>query len=250
METAFAASQNTSANRITQLEKQVAQLTAEVRKLRPQTANPHANKPTGPIAQPTLVCLENLWDFTTNTGTPGPSTGTTWPWKDPAKQHLSWADSLSAEVRQPDKEKPFTTIECKKKKTPTTVIPKALPRTDNEVIITLREKVTDNTTLADQALQAINKVIKESADITQPPFILACITSNNRLVLTTNPTTKASEYTPYLQIIANITQQLKPTETRINERWTKFLLHNVPTNANLPAVRNEIEATYPSLCLC
>jgi hypothetical protein len=35
MESAFAASQNTNANRIAQLEKQVAQLTAEVRKLRP-----------------------------------------------------------------------------------------------------------------------------------------------------------------------------------------------------------------------
>jgi hypothetical protein len=52
-----------------------------------------------------------------------------------------------------------------------------------------------------------------------------------------------------LQIIASVTQQLKPTETRINERWTKFLLHNVPTNANLPAVRSEIEDTYPSLRL-
>jgi hypothetical protein len=117
------------------------------------------------------------------------------------------------------------------------------------VIITLREKVTDNATITDQALQAINKVIKESTDITQPPFTLAHITSNNRLVLTTNPTTKASDYTPYLQIIANITQQLKPTKTRINECWTKFLLHNVPTNANLPPVRTEIEDTYPSLRL-
>jgi hypothetical protein len=62
-----------------------------------------------------------------------------------------------------------------------------------------------------------------------------------RLVLTTNPTTKASDYTPYLQIITSITQQLKPTETRINEQWTKFLLYNVPTNTNLPAVRSEIE---------
>jgi hypothetical protein len=88
-------------------------------------------------------------------------------------------------------EKPFTSIECKKKKNPTTVIPKALPCADREVIITLGKKVTDHTTIADQALQAINKVIKESTDSTQPPFILARITSNNRLVLTTNPSTKA-----------------------------------------------------------
>jgi hypothetical protein len=68
-------------------------------------------------------------------------------------------------------------------------------------------------------------------------------------VLTTNPTTKASDYTLYLQIITNVAQPLKPTETRINEHWTKYLLHNVPTNANLPAVRSEIKDTYPSLSL-
>jgi hypothetical protein len=161
----------------------------------------------------------------------------------------SWADHLNGIAERTQDEKHFTTVERKEKKTPTTVIPKALPRADREVIITLVEKVTETSTIADQALQAINKVIKESADITQPPFILARITSNNRIVLTTNLTTKASDYTPYLQIIANVTQQLKPTEPRINEHWTKFLLHNVPTNANLPAVRTEIEATYPSLRL-
>jgi hypothetical protein len=46
METVFATSQNTSTNRITQLEKQVAQLTTEVYKLCLQPTNPHTNKPT------------------------------------------------------------------------------------------------------------------------------------------------------------------------------------------------------------
>jgi hypothetical protein len=246
METAFAASQNTSANRITQLEKQVAQLTAEIRKLCPQPTNPHANKPTKAnpergrsaappaptLAIPLHAPVPNEWNAL---------------WNGSHDQTL--ADHLNGITERTQDEKPFTTVERKKKKTPTTVIPKALPRADREVIITLGEKVTDHATIADQALQAINKVIKESTDITQPPFILARITSNNRLVLATNPTTKASDYTPYLQIIVNVTQQLKPTETRINERWTKFLLHNVPTNANLPAVRSEIEDTYPSLRL-
>jgi hypothetical protein len=214
METAFAASQNTSANWITQLEKQVAQLTAKVHKLYPQPTNPHTNKPPGANherrhsaappaptpAAPLHAPVPNEWDAL---------------WKGTHNQ--TWADHLNGIAECTQAEKPFTTVECKKKKTPTTVIPKALPGADREVIITLREKVTDHATIADQALQAINKVIKESTDITQPPFILVCITSNNRLVLTTNPTTKASDYTPYLQIIANITQQLKPTETRINE---------------------------------
>jgi hypothetical protein len=246
METAFATSQNTSTNRITQLEKQIAQLTAEIRKLCPQPTNPHANKPANtnpergrsaalPAPTPAIPLhapVPNEWDTV---------------WK--GNHNQSWADHLNGIAKYTQAEKPFTTIECKKKKDPTTVIPKALPRTDREVIITLGEKVTNQATMADQALQAINKVIKESTNITQPPFILARITNNNRLVLTTNPTTKASDYTPYLQIITNAAQPLKPTETRINERWTKFLLDNVPTNANLPAVRSENEDTYPSLRL-
>jgi hypothetical protein len=42
---------------------------------------------------------------------------------------------------------------------------------------------------------------------------------------------------------------LQPTDPRINERWTKFLIHNVPTNAKPPDVKTEIETTYPSLRL-
>jgi hypothetical protein len=246
MVTAFATSQNTSANQITQLEKQVAQLTTEIRKLRPQPANPHANKLTG--ANPERGCSATPPEPTPAVPLHAPVPNE-WDalWK--GSHNQTWADHLNGIAERTQAEKPFTTVERKKKKTPTTVIPKALPRADRQVIITLGEKVIDHATIANQALQAINKVIKESTDITQPPFILAHITSNNRLVLTTNPTTKASDYTPYLQIIANVTEQLKPTETRINERWTKFLLHNVPTNANLPAVRSEIEDTYPSLRL-
>jgi hypothetical protein len=47
METAFTTSQNTSADHITQLEKQVTQLTAKICKLHPQPTNPHTNKPPG-----------------------------------------------------------------------------------------------------------------------------------------------------------------------------------------------------------
>jgi hypothetical protein len=260
MENAMVAAQAANTTRIHELEKQVANITTELQKVCQHLTTATHNKPHGkpadkatpatyPVAQPAPVHPDNLWDFTTTTGTPGPSTGATWPWREPAKQ-LSWADRLNAEVGQSDKEKPFTTIEHKKKKkTPETIIPKAFPRTEREVIITLETTIPNAATTADQALQAINKAINESADITQPPFILSRITSNNRLVLTTNPTTKAAAYAPYLQIIANAAKVLKPIESRINERWTKFLLHNVPTNANLATIRSEIESTYSSLCL-
>jgi TolA-binding protein len=146
METAFAASQNTSANRITQLEKQVAQLTAEIRKLRPQPTNPHANKstkanperghsaaPPAPTpAIPLHAPVPNEWNALWN-----------------GSHNQTLADHLNRIAERTQDEKPFTTVERKKKKTPTTVIPKALPRADREVIITLGENVTDHATTAD-----------------------------------------------------------------------------------------------------
>jgi hypothetical protein len=130
-----------------------------------------------------------------------------------------------------------------------TIIPKALPYTKREIIIKIAVPVTDAIPATDYALKLVNKAIMESADITVPPFILTHITSNNSVVLTTNPTTKAAAYAPYLQILANATKCLKPLETKINECWSTFLLYNIPTNANLSAVKAEIESTYPSLHL-
>jgi hypothetical protein len=110
------------------------------------------------------------------------------------------------------------TIEYKmKKKIPKTIIPKAFPHTEGEVIITIEATIPNTTTTANQALQAINKVINESTDITKPPFIFTYITNNNRLVLTSNSTTKVTTYAPYLQIITNTTKDLKLSETQINE---------------------------------
>jgi hypothetical protein len=114
--------------------------------------------------------------------------------------------------------KPFMTITCKNKKpVPATIIPRALPCTEREVIITITVPVTNAIPTTDYALKLVNKAIMESANIAMPPFILACITSNNRVVLMTNPTTKAAAYAHYLQILTNATKCLKPVETKINE---------------------------------
>jgi hypothetical protein len=118
------------------------------------------------------------------------------------------------------------------------------------VIITCKTHINSNeyrTKLADYALNRFNYTIGRSADITLPPFILARMNSNNKLVLTTNPTTPANAYAPYLPMLSTEIRALKPTDPRINGRWSKFLVHNVPTNANLSDVQAEIESTYPSL---
>jgi hypothetical protein len=102
---------------------------------------------------------------------------------------------------------------------------------------------------ATYALQRFNHIINTRSDITLPPFILAQITNNNRLVLTTNPTTPATAYASYLPMLSAEINALQPMDPRINGCWTKFLIHNVPTNAKLPDIKTEIETMYPSLRL-
>jgi hypothetical protein len=70
---------------------------------------------------------------------------------------------------------------------------------------------------------------------------------NNRLALTTNPTTPATIYRSYILMLSAEINVLQLTDPRINGCWTKFLVYNVPTNAKLPDIKTEIETTYPSL---
>jgi hypothetical protein len=141
---------------------------------------------------------------------------------------------------------------CKNMKpAPITIIPKALPRIERDVIITCKTHIAeiDRAKFADYTLNRFNYTIRYSTDITLPPFILVRMNSNNKLVFTTNPTTLATAYASYLLLLSAEIKALKPTDPRINGRWSKFLVHNVPTNAKPPAIKAEIESTYPSLRL-
>jgi hypothetical protein len=139
-----------------------------------------------------------------------------------------------------------------KKPAPITIIPKALPHIEREVMITCNANITDAkfyVKWVTYILQRFNHIIRQSADITLLPFILTQITNNTRLVLTTNPTTPATAYASYLPMLSAEINALHPMDPHINRHWTKFLVHNIPTNAKLPDVKAEIETTYPSLHL-
>jgi hypothetical protein len=145
------------------------------------------------------------------------------------------------------------TIMYKNKKSAlVTILTKALPYIEREVIIICNAYIADvehHEKWANFALHRFNHIIRQLANITLPPFILAQITRNNRLVLMTNPTTAATAYTSYLPMLSPEINTLYPMDPYINGCWTKFLIHNVPTNAKLPDIKAEIETTYPSLHL-
>jgi hypothetical protein len=65
----------------------------------------------------------------------------------------------------------------------------------------------------------------------------------------TNPTTPAMAYKSYLPMLSIEINALHLSDPHINGHWTKFLVHNVPTNAKLPDIKTKIETTYPSLHL-
>jgi hypothetical protein len=251
MEQAMLSAQAANTNRIRELEKQVASVTTELQKVHQQlTTAPH-NKPHGKPTDKVTTAAPPAAPHITAPAAPRLQRPLD-IWGNPT-ENLTRADCLNASISQ--QHKPFMTVTHKNKKpAPITIIPKALPRIEREVIITCGIHIPDTDTeyrakLADHVLNRFNHTIRHSADITLPPFILARVNSNNKLVLTTNPTTPATAYASYLPMLSAEIKSLQPTDPRINGCWSKFLVHNVPTNAKLPAVQAEIETTYPSLRL-
>ena len=78
---------------------------------------------------------------------------------------------------------------------------------------------------------------------------MASFKPNNTLVLTTVPSHRGLDYEAYLGIIKDSLKELQPTGLRVNQRSTKFLLHNIPTAATPDDVRIQIEDNYPLLKL-
>jgi hypothetical protein len=145
------------------------------------------------------------------------------------------------------------TITCKNKKpVPITILPKALPHIEREVLLTCNQCIStpeQKVKWVNFALNHFNYIINTRTNITLLPFILARITRNNRLVLTTNPTTPATAYASYLPMLSTEINVLHPVDPCIDGHWTKFLIHNIPTNTKLPDIKTEMESTYPSLHL-
>jgi hypothetical protein len=242
--------QAANTNRIRELEKHLASITTELQKVRQQLTNAPHNKPHGKPADNATPASPPTTPRVTTPAAPRPQKPLD-IWGNPT-ENLTWAERLNASVSQ-QQDKPFTTVTRKNKKPgPITILPKALPRIEREVLLTFNARIGDaehKMKWATFVLQRFNHIINTRTDITLPPFILAQITSNNRLVLTTNPTTPATAYAPYLPMLSTEINALQPTDPRINGRWTKFLVYNVPTNAKLPNIKTEIETTYPSLRL-
>jgi hypothetical protein len=244
MEKAILSSQATSTNCIRELEKQVASITTELHHMhQQQNATPAPNKPTGHNPERGRSSARAPTQHIHAPAAPHPH--------NPTSDDLSWAARLTTAAHT--NEKQFTTVTHKEKKPALPpLIPKSLPHIEREIIITCNLSIIPNAErkgFSDKALQIFNSIIIWSAEIDLPPFIFARTNSNNKLVLTTNHTTPAAAYKPYLQLFTNNITRFTPTASEINTRWSKFLVHNIPTSALPSVIKEQIKLTYPTLRL-
>jgi hypothetical protein len=222
MEAAMLSTQAANTNQIHELEKHLASVTTELQKVRQQLTNAPHNKPHGKPANNATPAAPPAAPHITTPAAPRPQKPLD-IWGNPT-ENPTWAERLSASIsqQQQQQDKPLMTVTRKTKKpAPVTIIPKALPRIEREVLLTCNAhiaKAEDKVKWVTYALNKFNYIINTSMDITLPPFILARITVNNRLVLMTNPTTPATAYKSYLLMLFAEINALQPSNPRVNGR--------------------------------
>jgi hypothetical protein len=125
------------------------------------------------------------------------------------------------------------------------------PIAEREIVISFKNglkcKPTDEN--AFRALKTVNKVIAENKDLEKPPFICARFTLSNNLALTAGLDNCALDYESHLKVITESIKFVGDGTAIVNEKWSKFLLHGVPTFGTLEEIRNDVEIYYPKLKL-
>jgi hypothetical protein len=219
-------------DREAETQKQILHLTNTVNELTKQIAS-LSSRPT-----PTAIPAASRVAPATPQQRPKPPT-TTKPPQVPAPTYAQVAEKQPRE---------FTEVRSKKRAKKETILPKPYPTADRLVIFNLTAAPNDRKEAADRALQVINSTITNHTDITHPPFILAHITATtNNLVFTVAPQHMGASYEPYLAIFEDALHEFPIASSRISQRWTRFILHGIPTTATPENVRTEIETTYPTL---
>jgi hypothetical protein len=166
-------------------------------------------------------------------------------------RRVTYANTAS---QPPPVNSPTTPATPPRKKTVAKLITTSYPKADREIIVAFKDpmifpanEAIEN--IANLARITANKALQASGGIPPRPLLTARITSGRNLVFTTSEQIPGSDYTAYLPIIANSLKDLGEATATLNERWTKFLLHNVPTSLSLDEIRYEIETHYPELSL-
>jgi hypothetical protein len=137
---------------------------------------------------------------------------------------------------------------------PPLLVPKVkFPRAQRQIMVAFDplkrpENMSDNA-IATMALQLVNKAIVDRRDVRTPPFFSARITPNNNLVLVAPNHIKVIMYENYLGVIADALQRFGKATATLHEKWSKFLVRDVPAWMLGEDIRPDIESKYPGLKL-
>jgi len=214
-----------------EMQKQISQLTNTITKLSEQIATLSARPiPAATPAAPRVVsALPQQRQKPPTTTKPPP---------DPAPTYAQVAEKQPRE---------FTEVRSKKKARKETILPKPYRMADRLIIFSLTTAPNNRKEAADRALQVANKTITTHAEIEHPPLILANNTATNNLVFTVAPQHLSTSYEPYLAILEEALHEFPIALSRVSQRWTRFIVHGIPTTATPESACTEIESSYPSL---
>jgi hypothetical protein len=116
------------------------------------------------------------------------------------------------------------------------------PREERQIIIKHNTIITGDLYLTSvKALELVNNAMVNHQDIASSPFIMESFRRDSTLVLTTAPTHRDIGDNNYLAIVKDALKDLKPEESTLTSRITKFLVQGIPTFYTPDEVRKDIE---------
>jgi hypothetical protein len=106
-------------------------------------------------------------------------------------------------------------------------------RTERKIVVAFHPSLADPTPdMARKACATVNRVRLSTKDIQVPPFLHGRFSGNQNLILSTGPHTQNIGYQAYLGLISHSLQQMGANTIKINIKWTQFVAHGIPANAN------------------
>jgi hypothetical protein len=145
----------------------------------------------------------------------------------------------------------FTRIARKKQqnlKKPPALLEHRYSRAEQKVIVLLRQPPpTSLSALACwERAEAVLKATRKEARLR---FSRAYFTRNQNLVLETSLSSRGRDFEPFFEALCDAFPELDIANISSEARWSKFLLHGVPTNVSMAQLADSLDYHYPELRL-
>jgi hypothetical protein len=120
------------------------------------------------------------------------------------------------------------------------------PPAERRIVVQLAEAPNDTQKAADTALRTVNRALVGPPDVTVPPLYTTYVSRSNALVFTAGPRNQGRDYGPFLGIIRNALAEIPTVSAHVSQRWTRYVLNEIPTATMPEDAREEIEMLYPA----